>query len=104
MPNLASLSNRELDRLVAEKVMGWNLNDYTIEGVERNLWSPTSDPAAMLQLIERMKDRGSSVLINWGEDNDLWEVSWITGGKRYSGYDQSLSRALALASGQAVGG
>ena len=38
------------------------------------------------RLLNYMRERGSSLILNWGEDNNLWECSWITGGKRYCGY------------------
>lgn len=42
-----------------------------------------------------MKDHGQSVLLNWAEDDNLWECSWITGGDRYSGYSLSIAEAVA---------
>lgn len=39
-------------------------------------------------VLRAMSDRGTSVLLNWGEDNNLWECSWITGGKRYTGFSR----------------
>jgi hypothetical protein len=35
--------------------------------------------------LREMKEGSSSVLLNWGEDDgELWECSWILGGKRYT--------------------
>jgi hypothetical protein len=34
--------------------------------------------------LREMKEGSSSVLLNWGEDDDLWECSWIVGGIRYT--------------------
>ena len=45
-------------------------------------------------VLEWMRDNGSSVLLNWGEDNDLWECSWITGGKRFTGTSQHIRPAI----------
>jgi len=37
-----------------------------------------------------MRDRGSSVDLNYGEDNDIWETSWITSGVRYVGISKEI--------------
>lgn len=44
--------------------------------------------------VEWLRSRGSSLMLSWGEDTGLWEVSWITGGKRYSHTSNDLGRAL----------
>lgn len=36
------------------------------------------------QKLERMRERGSSVILTTTENGDEWECSWITGGKRYT--------------------
>lgn len=36
--------------------------------------------------LEYMREHGQSVLLNWGEDDNLWECSWITGGTRCTGF------------------
>lgn len=36
--------------------------------------------------LECMRAHGQSVLLNWGEDDNLWECSWITGGDRHTGF------------------
>ena len=35
-------------------------------------------------LLGWMAAHGSSVILNWGEDNNQWECSWITGGNRFT--------------------
>ncbi len=35
-------------------------------------------------LLEGMEERGSSVDLNYGEDNRMWECSWIVGGERFT--------------------
>lgn len=54
----------------------------------------SSDPGAAIEIAAWMRENGSSVVINWGEDDDAWEVSWITGGKRYSAFHSKLEVAL----------
>jgi hypothetical protein len=39
--------------------------------------------------LATMTERGTSVTLNWGEDNNLWEICWITNGKRYVGFGRS---------------
>lgn len=48
-------------------------------------------------LLEWMKQHGTSVLLNWseGEDSDLWECSWITGGKRFTVHKKYIRSAVA---------
>ena len=41
-----------------------------------------------------MRELGSSVLLNWGEDDNLWECSWITGGKRYTSTSSYMTGAI----------
>jgi len=44
--------------------------------------------------LVHMAKHGQSVMLNWGEDNDLWECSWITGGKRYTSFDKYPTMAV----------
>lgn len=52
-------------------------------------------------LIKHMKEHGSALDMNWGEDNGVWEVAWITGGTRFVGHSRFLVSAL-LAAGTAA--
>ena len=45
--------------------------------------------------LESMARRGQSVTLNYGEEDNLWECSWITGGKRYTTFDKSPTVAVA---------
>lgn len=45
--------------------------------------------------IEDLKSQGSSLIMNWGEDNGCWEVSWITGGVRFTAVGPDLALTLA---------
>lgn len=52
-----------------------------------NDWSMGyADPHCLNAVLEKMARQGSSVLLNWGEDNRLWECSWITSGKRFTSF------------------
>jgi hypothetical protein len=44
--------------------------------------------------LEEMKAKGSSIVLNWAEDDNLWECSWISSGKRYTGFHQDLRMAI----------
>jgi len=46
------------------------------------------------ELIGRMQQLGSSLTMNWAEDDHLWCIDWITGGVRYSGTSLDLTDAL----------
>lgn len=48
----------------------------------------------MSSLLMEMTRLGSSVLLNWGEDDKLWECSWITGGVRYTAFDMIVENAV----------
>src|SRR3990167_5384926 len=121
--------DRALDRQVAEQVFGAILADtttlgdiYMDFGDGCNLQCPfyTSDPAAMLQVIEQMRERGYSILMNTnaGETDERqqeWHVlirrvnapfpviEFVPDGQvnhNESGvhvYDPSLLRAVCLA-------
>jgi hypothetical protein len=46
--------------------------------------------------IREMQSHGSSLEMNWAEDG-VWEVAFISGGKRYCGFSANLLRALNIA-------
>ena len=52
---------------------------------------------SFLKKIAWMQRHGSSLLLNWGEDDGLWECSWITGGQRYVGHSKLIDRAMEKA-------
>jgi hypothetical protein len=47
--------------------------------------------------IEYMVNHGSSLTVNWGEDNGCYEVDWITGGERFRGVSRNLLDAMQQA-------
>src|SRR3990167_10065202 len=105
----AGMSDRELDRAIAEQVMGWRLSyehDNT-EWVSGNCgekyecglydFAPTSDPAAMLQVIERMRELGFNMTIcavKEGYAAAFTTALSITGERSYQ---PNLCRAVCLA-------
>lgn len=52
--------------------------------------------------IEMLRRAGSSLIMNWSEDTDCWEVDWITAGKRYRGISNALIGALIDAESNAA--
>jgi len=59
----------------------------------RRLARPLNADTFVSQL-EYMKEHGSSVTLNWGEGDDLWECSWITAGNRFSGYSGGMRMSV----------
>ncbi|MDE2100073.1 MAG: hypothetical protein KGL39_22655 [Patescibacteria group bacterium] len=54
------------------------------------------------RLLAVMAARGQSVSLNWGEDDGLWECSWITGGQRHTALSTNMAMAVKQAHVQAV--
>lgn len=54
----------------------------------------TDDLGDLLTWMER---HGSSVLLGWGEDDGRWECSWITSGRRHTGFSHLPGLAVFLA-------
>lgn len=111
-------AGRGLDELVHERVLGlcphpldqrkrWYIedgNDYDSGSTclrckqEASLIPTYSyNIVAVGALLIYMKDHGSSLLLNWGEDTGQWECSWITGGQRFTGYGATLELAACRA-------
>ena len=65
---------------------------WTIEQIIESLQQ--ADNNAIPRALTWMKDNGSSILLNWGEDDNLWECSWITGGKRYTCSTENMTTAI----------
>lgn len=114
-------AGRELDALVAEKVMGWHYADRqkmgwgdgppvvvtdlgeesgrpTIQG-----WSPSTDIAAAFQVVEKMRERGLTVVID-GTPGGFWccEFSIFGSETFHTGRADSLPLAICLASLAAI--
>ena len=70
----------------------YNPDLWTIEQVIENL--NQADNNAIPRALTWMRDKSTSVLLYWGKDDNLWECSWITGGKRYTGHSQNMTAAI----------
>lgn len=53
-------------------------------------------PETLIRVIVWMQAKGSSLLLNWAEDDGLWECSWITSGNRHVGHSTGLDGAIRL--------
>lgn len=54
-------------------------------------------PPSTAERLVWMSEYGSSIDLNYGEDNNLWECSWITSGKRYTAFSKWPATAVAEA-------
>lgn len=98
----------EFDALVAEKVMGLTVEknvfgDFVIKMAYVNQVIPhySTDIAAAWEVVEKLK--GQSMVLNYGEDTQGWECSFIVGGKRYTSVRSIITHAICLAALKAVG-
>jgi hypothetical protein len=62
-----------------------------------NPWTPDYFGSMELaaDLVSLMQAQGSSFTLNWGEDNDQWECSWITSGTRYTAFGGTMQAAIS---------
>lgn len=96
-----ALPPRELDALVAEKVMGYGPKNDPCHAGE---WSPSTSISAAWEVVENMKEDGD-VFIEWWQD-DLWTVSNKPIGVRDNGVileADTAPLAICLAALKAVG-
>lgn len=98
----------ELDALVADKVMGLTVEktvfgDFVIKMAYVNHVIPhySTDIVAAWEVVEKLKSQ--SVVLNYGEDTQGWECSFIVGGKRYTSVRSIITHAICLAALSAVG-
>ncbi len=56
--------------------------------------------AGTVTLLRYMQQHGQRVTLNWGEDDGLWECSWITGGERFTGWAKQPDEAAVRAATQ----
>ncbi len=56
----------------------------------------STDMGAAGTVLAWMAEHGTSVDLNWGEDTDCWECSWVTSGNRHTGFSPKEEPALAV--------
>jgi len=125
-------SEREIDALVAEKVMGWTLERYedgrpaktpadyadaaNNDGwswhgqpgdSEAYTWKPSTDIAAAWQVVEKMRAEGWSVQLRSNVYDPFWDCDAVRGyastGIKHSGTAIEPARAICLAALRAKG-
>jgi hypothetical protein len=57
----------------------------------------------LIQVLGYMQRYGSSIILNWGEDDDTWECSWVTSGKRFTSKRRNLIVAIEECVDKALG-
>jgi hypothetical protein len=101
---LAMANGPEMDALVAERVMRWKLKDYGDHGewldsvgeqtdwydqggtgdyyechMHCQVWSPSTDISAALEVVEKLKERYRRVVLSWLANEWLVRPGWETG-------------------------
>lgn len=111
------MDNRQIDALVAEKVMGWGIHKRNtafwvksdrVDEVEArpiafiHEWQPSTDISQAWQVVEKLRNNIYCQIEFWEDRN--YSVNIITESGN-SGYkeDKSISMAICLAALQAVG-
>ena len=102
------MTNRELDALVAEKVMGWTSDAVDDSGncvvwlvddgswsYDLSEWCPSEDWSCMKEVVEQMREKGWAVRMQI-EERGAWAF-WM----RH--YADTLPRAVCEAALKAVG-
>lgn len=125
MEDYSKLSDEELSMLVAEKVMGWTVQDGKMHGKAQKVaadahghtkhsfscgcsedFHPTTDIADAMIVVEKMWEKGwwATMLTPWNADDDLYHVRFTPHGvaehespMRESAINESLPRAICLA-------
>lgn len=46
--------------------------------------------------LERLQKFGSSIELTWGEEDGLWALAWISGGKRYTAHEEFVDIACVV--------
>lgn len=112
------LPARELDAMVAEKVMGWsneeaqNALDCSIGSIaacqlaNRDLPEYSTDISAAWSVVEEMRSRGFGISLDDHEDElEFWFLSNPTSlPVGFSGVDKTVARAICLAALETVQG
>jgi len=93
---------------LAEKIMGWKtwVADGTREEcwatgdarrptIRKSGWNPIEDIRDAWAVLEKLK--GQSVVLNYGEDTQGWECSFIVGGKRFTSVRSEPTHAICYA-------
>jgi hypothetical protein len=109
------MDNREIDKLIAEKVMGWCQDPFG-NWINPNgefchadgMFIPTEDISAAWEVVEQLAQMGHDVkinrLIHWNTDYEclIGKDNWVDMDYKYVGSD-TAPMAICLAALKAVG-
>lgn len=105
------MTDRELDALVAEKVMGWHKGaelssawfDSRHNFVHWKEWCPTVDIKAAWEVVEKMREEGTDVDIYWSGNEWIVTLGENPGGSPDGATSDTAPRAICLAALRAKG-
>jgi hypothetical protein len=71
---------------------GEKLNDYDNERIDGAIKMIGMNDVKTW--LGRMKDKGTTVLLTWRADTNVWECSWTTSGGRYAGSHSDILESI----------
>lgn len=80
------MAGKQLDRLIMDHFLAEPSRDADFR--PSHYWQDAG------VVIGRMKELGSSFLLNWGEDTNAWECSWLLDGQRHNGAGSTAQLAV----------
>jgi hypothetical protein len=111
-------AGRELDALIAEKVMGWNMSPApfgTTQDVYQcwhqenrplmtiHMWTPSTDITAAWEVIEKMKDKGwGYIFVNGPTETSTNFWFYKTDDENHTASSMNEPHAICLAALKAV--
>lgn len=81
---------------------GYFGNYQSLKECRDNLKRQIEAVRLVVDLIDGLQENGSSLTMNYGEDTDCWEVSFIAEGERFNSSRSSLSAALLHVKKEAI--
>lgn len=104
-----------VNEIIAEKIMGWKiLSHWDADGTIKHLLDENqckvippefkpylTDIKAAWEVIEKLK--GQSVTLNYGEDTQGWECSFIINGKRFTSVRSIITHSICYAALKVIG-
>ena len=116
------MTDRELDALIAEKVMGMArcsqfmclpedncrcpIHGIDVEWPERGKqWSPSTSIADAWEVVERMRELSFVLTLSWQSRNSEWCAHWFYPADRThkAAFHKSAPRAICLAALKTIG-
>jgi len=79
----------------ADVVMTDDDLDEAVGALQRLRSERDGRPMGNWERLLWMHEKGSSIILNGGDNGEPWECSWITGGVRYTGVSADAEMAIA---------